>query len=153
MQGQCREKERWLSEAVELREATLRAVLFLCVANSARSQMAEGIARSLAGTETEIFSAGSSPSRIHPLAVEALAELGIDARGQHSKGLDEIPTEKIDVAITLCAEEACPAWLGRARGVHWALPDPAGPGEGSIDEFRTVRDMLVERLRVVFGSA
>ncbi len=101
-------------------------VLFLCVANSARSQMAEGIARARAGDRLSIQSAGSAPSRVHPVAVQALAEIGIDASAQRSKSVDEIDRTTVDTVITLCAEEVCPLFLGAARRLHWPLPDPAG---------------------------
>jgi arsenate reductase len=126
-----------------------RGVLFLCVANSARSQMAEGIARSLAGGRLPIQSAGSAPSRVNPLAVQALAEIGIDASTQRSKSVDEIDRATVDTVITLCAEEVCPVYLGAARRLHWPLPDPAGHDEGSeasVERFRTVRDELARRI-------
>ena len=126
-----------------------RGVLFLCVANSARSQMAEGIARALAGDRLPIQSAGSAPSRVNPLAVQALAETGIDASAQRSKSVDEIDRTTVDTVITLCAEEVCPVYLGSARRLHWPLPDPAGHDEGpeaSLKRFRTVRDELGRRI-------
>jgi arsenate reductase len=129
-----------------------RGVLFLCVANSARSQMAEGIARALAGDRLPIQSAGSAPSRVNPLAVRALAEIGIDASAQHSKSVDDIDRTTVDTVITLCAEEVCPIYLGSARRLHWPLPDPAGharpdeTAEARLDRFRTVRDELARRI-------
>ena len=113
-----------------------RGLLFLCVANSARSQMAEGIARQLAGDRLPIQSAGSAPSRVNPLAVRALAEIGIDASGQRSKSVDEIDRSTVDTVITLCAEEVCPVYLGSARRLHWPLPDPAGHAESARGEPR-----------------
>jgi len=127
-----------------------RGLLFLCVANSARSQMAEGIARHLAGDRVPIQSAGSMPSRLNPLAVRALAEVGIDSAGQRSKAVDEIDRALVDTVITLCAEEVCPVYLGAARRLHWPLPDPAGHAESeaaSVERFRAVRDELRERIR------
>jgi arsenate reductase (thioredoxin) len=126
-----------------------RGVLFLCVANSARSQMAEGIARELAGERLRVESAGSAPSRLNPLAVRAMAEIGIDVAGQRSKPVGEIDPASVDTVVTLCAEEVCPVWLGDARRLHWALPDPAGhdePETASLDRFRTVRDELRRRI-------
>ncbi len=144
----------WLLEARILRALAPRHLLFLCVANSARSQMAEGLARSLAPQETRISSAGSAPSRVNPFAVRALKEIGIDASGQHSKGMEEIRQAlEVDAVITLCAEEVCPAWLGEAHRVHWPLPDPAaatGNDEEILDSFRSVRDELRRRLTALF---
>lgn len=125
-------------------------LLFLCVANSARSQMAEAIARGLAGARIPIQSAGSMPSRVNPLAVRALAEIGIDASGQRSKSVDEIDRGAVGTVITLCAEEVCPVYLGAARRLHWPLPDPAGHAESeatSLERFRAVRDELRDRIR------
>jgi arsenate reductase len=144
----------WQSEAEEIRNARPRHVLFLCVANSARSQMAEGIARSLAPSEVRISSAGSQPSQVNPLAIRALDEIGIDIRGQHSKSVDTIAPAGVDVVVTLCAEEVCPVFLGKARRVHWGLPDPAHAGsteEERLQAFRDVRDELRRRLAVVFS--
>ena len=124
-------------------------LLFLCVANSARSQMAEGIARSLAGNAFRAQSAGSAPSVVNPLAVRALSEIGIDISGQRSKSVDEIDRATVDTVITLCAAEVCPVYLGAARRLHWPLPDPAGHNEGeeaSLERFRSVRDELSRRL-------
>jgi arsenate reductase len=126
-----------------------RGLLFLCVANSARSQMAEGIARALAGDRLPIQSAGSAPSRLNPLAVEVLAEIGIDAAGQRSKSTDEIDPARADTVITLCAEEVCPVYLGTARRLHWPLPDPAAgnePEPARRERFRAVRDELTRRI-------
>jgi arsenate reductase len=145
----------WRPEAEELRRLQPRHVLFLCVANSARSQLAEGIARSLARPGTRISSAGSQPSQVNPLAIRALDELGIDTRGQRSKSVDGIDPAGVDVVVTLCAEEVCPVFLGKARRVHWGLPDPAHAGnteEERLQAFREVRDELRRRLAVVFAG-
>ena len=123
-------------------------VLFLCVANSARSQMAEGLARHFHGAHLEVQSAGSKPCFVHPCAIDALAELGIDIRSQRSKSVQEIDPAAVDTVITLCAQEVCPAFLGRARRLHWPLPDPAGRAtpETLMDGFRATRDELRRRL-------
>lgn len=144
---------RWLIEAAILRGISPRHVLFLCVANSARSQMAEGIASSLAPEGVKVSSAGSEPTRIRPEAVQVLEEIGIDPSSQHSKGMEEIESD-VDAVITLCAEEVCPAWLGQAWRVHWGLPDPAanrGSEEERLNAFREVRDELSRRLAVLLG--
>ena len=130
-----------------------RHILFLCVANSARSQMAEGIARHLAPRDVRVSSAGSIPTSVRPQAVAVLREIGIDIGEQRSKGVDAIE-RPVDVVITLCAEEVCPVWLGSAERLHWALPDPAaveGSEEQKLEAFRGVRDELLGRLGVFFG--
>jgi arsenate reductase (thioredoxin) len=146
----------WRSEAAELQRVAPRHILFLCVANSARSQMAEGVARSLAPPGVTVSSAGSRASRVNPLAIQALDEIGIDIRGHFSKGVETIPPEGVDVVITLCAEEECPVFLGKARRIHWGLPDPGGAGMSEaqqLQSFRDVRDELRRRLSVVFGRS
>ncbi len=144
----------WESEAEQLRAAPPRHLLFLCVANSARSQLAEGIARSLAPAGVKISSAGSRPSQVNPLAVKALAELGIDASGHRSKSVNDLPPDDVDTVITLCAEEVCPVWFGKATRLHWGLPDPAHAGADEAERlqaFREVRDELRRRLSVLFA--
>jgi arsenate reductase (thioredoxin) len=124
-------------------------ILFLCVANSARSQMAEGIARSLAPPGVKVFSAGSRPTRVRSEAIAVLMEIGIDISGHRSKAVAEIPASEVDTVITLCGEEECPVFLGKAQRLHWGLPDPAAVG-GSVEEtlaaFRKVRDELSRRI-------
>ena len=144
----------WQREAEELRALGLGHILFLCVANSARSQMAEGIARSLAPKEVMVSSAGSRPSKVNPFAIRVLDEIGIDIRSHRSKSVDEVNPVGVDAVVTLCAEEVCPVFLGKARRVHWGLPDPAGSGsneEEQLQAFRNVRDELRRRLSVVFS--
>ena len=146
---------KWLIEAGFLRALAPSHVLFLCVANSARSQMAEGIGRRMAPAGVRVSSAGSEPSRVRPQAVAALAEIGIDAGAHRSKSFDEFTDDGVDCVITLCAEEDCPLWLGDAWRVHWALPDPAaatGSDEEILDSFRGVRDEILRRLEVVFET-
>lgn len=142
----------WMVEAAVLRSLSPRHVLFLCVANSARSQMAEGVARSLAPEGVRISSAGSEPASVREEAVKVLAEIGIDIRAQRSTGVDEVEGA-VDAVITLCAEEVCPAWLGDAHRVHWPFPDPAAADEGTgerMDAFRRVRDGLRRRIGALF---
>lgn len=127
-------------------------ILFLCVANSARSQMAEGLARTMFGDNAWIMSAGSAPTTISPHAITALKERGIDASNQRSKGIKELDPSflsQLDYVITLCAEEVCPVVPSRARRLHWPLPDPAGSGTGEeqLTRFRAVRDSIESRLR------
>ncbi len=132
------------------------SILFLCVANSARSQIAEGLARRLAPPGTRVFSAGSEPGVVHPLAIRALAEVGVDASAQRSKGLDAVPLDEIDLVVTLCAEEVCPLFPRPVRRVHWPLPDPArveGDEAARLAAFRAVRDDLARRIAGLFGQA
>lgn len=124
-------------------------VLFLCVANSARSQMAEGLARKLLNPEIEVLSAGSRPSQVHSLAIQVLSELQIDISQQRSKSVDAIDPATVDLVVTLCAEEVCPVFLGTAKKLHWPLPDPVVPQvnpEAQLAVFRKVRDEISERL-------
>lgn len=126
-------------------------LLFLCVANSARSQMAEGLARALFGGAAHVHSAGSVPTRVNPHAIAAMAEAGIDISGQHSKPVHAIDAGAMDVVITLCADEVCPVLPGRVEQLHWPLPDPAAaPPEQAMERFRAVRDEIRRRLHT-FG--
>ncbi|HDQ73070.1 MAG TPA: arsenate reductase ArsC [Chloroflexi bacterium] len=129
-----------------------RKVLFLCTGNSARSQMAEGLVDHFLGERWTAFSAGTEPSgHVHPLAVQAMAELGIDISHQRSKSTDEFRDETFDLVVTVCDHAAanCPVWLGRGRTVHLGFPDPAavtGSEEEQLAVFRQVRDGLRERV-------
>lgn len=128
----------------------MNSILFLCVANSARSQMAEGLAREMAPSGVSVFSAGSEPSVVNPCAVEALAEVGIDWSERSSKGLDAVPLAEIGLVVTLCAEEFCPTLPGVER-LHWPLPDPAAADEdGQLAAFREIREEIARRLRDLF---
>ncbi len=131
------------------------AILFLCVANSARSQIAEGLARRYAPASVTIYSAGSNPTSVNRFAIQAMAELGIDLASHHSKGIDTIPAHEIATAITLCAEEVCPVFPHAVEKLHWPHPDPAAAGgndEAVLDGFRRVRDQLDSRLRAYFAT-
>jgi len=133
----------------------MKGVLFLCVANSARSQMAEGIARSLAPAGTKIWSAGSRPTRVRPEAIAVLLEIGIDISGHRAKAVAEIPAAEVDTLITLCGEEECPLFLGKATRLHWGLPDPAavnGSEAERLNAFRKVRDELRRRIGDYFAG-
>ncbi len=128
-----------------------RSVLFLCVANSARSQMAEALARRAFGTDVRVQSAGSQPSQVNPLAVQVLAELGLETAGQRSKRVDVIDPASVDLVITLCAEEVCPVFLAGIEQLHWPLVDPDRKHEQLSDAarlryFRVARDELARRL-------
>lgn len=129
-------------------------ILFMCVANSARSQLAEALAKNIFKETVEIQRAGSLPSKVNPLAVEVLREVGIDISKQYSKSTDSLSPAfivSIDYVITLCAEEVCPMIVARrAKKLHWPLPDPAGHPELTYDEklqlFRITRDTITTKL-------
>jgi len=127
-------------------------VLFLCSHNSARSQMAEGLLRAWGGSRFEAFSAGTEATGVRPLAIRAMAELGIDIAGQTSKTVATFEGQEFDYVITVCddAREACPYFPGGREQVHWSFEDPAA-AQGSEEErlavFRRVRDEIGERIR------
>ena len=128
-----------------------KSILFMCVANSARSQMAEGLARSILGDRVPVTSAGSEPSHVNPYAIEVMRELDIDLGGHRSKSVQTIDPEKVDTVITLCAEEVCPVFLGKATRLHWPIPDPASkdpaiPREEMLRRFRAARDTIRGKL-------
>jgi arsenate reductase (thioredoxin) len=128
-----------------------RGLLFLCVANSARSQLAEGLARAMFGDAVRVQSAGSRPSRVNPCAVAVMREVGIDIGGQASKSVQDVDPATVDVVVTLCAEEVCPVFLGQATRLHWPIADPASddPALSAADllaRFRVARDEIRRRL-------
>jgi arsenate reductase len=131
-------------------------ILFVCSFNSARSQMAEGLARALAAPEVEVASAGTHATRVSPFAIEALGERGIDITAHTSKTIDDLPGT-FDYVITLCdeADRECPNLPARKKRMHWGYPDPArAPGgeEAVRRAFAEVRDHLEQRLRVWLAS-
>jgi len=133
----------------------MRGALFLCVANSARSQMAEGIARAMLPPDVKVWSAGSRPTSVRPEAIAVLAEIGIDISGHRSKAVAEIPAAEVDTVVTLCGEEECPLFLGQATRLHWGLPDPAaatGSEAERLTAFRRVRDELRARIADLLDS-
>ena len=126
-------------------------VLFLCTHNSARSQMAEGLLRHLAGDRFEAFSAGTEATHVRPLAIRAMADLGVDVSRQESKTLDRYLGESFDAVITVCdqAAEACPVFPGARRRLHWSFPDPSkaqGTEAEQLAVYRTVRDDIRQRI-------
>jgi len=129
-------------------------ILFLCIANSARSQMAEGLARDIFGDAVRVQSAGSAPSSVNPLAIAVMAEWGLDLGAHASKPVAAIDPESVDLVVTLCAEEVCPVFLGGAQRMHWPLNDPDRKHEVLTDDerlqhFRVARDQLRARLEVL----
>lgn len=128
-------------------------ILFMCVANSARSQLAEGLAKNTF-PDAEIQSAGSHPGRLNPYAITVMREIGLDISQHYSKSVSELPEEFVsglDYVITLCAQEVCPVILSRATKLHWPHPDPASkdplPEEESLQRFRAARDAIQVRLQ------
>src|SRR5688500_1916799 len=113
-------------------------ILFMCLANSARSQLAEGLARHLFDKKVWIESAGSTSTRVNPIAIQAMKEIGIDITEHYSKTPELLAREflaNLDYVITLCAEEVCPIFLSRAKKLHWPHPDPGA----SLQSFRETR--------------
>ena len=126
-------------------------VLILCTGNSARSQMAEGLLRDLAGDRFEVFSAGTKPGRVRPEAIAAMRELGIDISGHRSKSVDEFAQQPFDYVITVCdnARESCPVYPASVQRIHWSFEDPAavtGSEEERMKAFREIRDQIRARL-------
>ena len=125
-------------------------LLFLCVANSARSQLAEGLARHIIPDDWTTQSAGSIPTLVRPQAISVMAEAGIDITEQWSKAVEDIDAQYIDCVITLCAEESCPVTLHHAERLHWPIPDPAGydtePTEDQLKRFRDARDTIRHKI-------
>ncbi len=133
----------------------MKRILFLCVANSARSQMAEGLARKILGDRAEISSAGSEPAAVNPHTVEAMAEIGIDITGKYSKSVDTVDLSSLDLVVTLCAEEVCPILPWQVRRLHWPIADPAAPDTTTEDttepqaRFRAARDLIKEKIEAL----
>ncbi len=129
-----------------------RKVLFLCTGNSARSQMAEGLVNHLRGDAWQAVSAGTYPTgAVHPLAVAAMQEIGVDLSSARSKSVDEFRRAAFDMIVTVCddAAEECPIWLGQGKRIHIGFPDPA---YGSLSDFRIVRDAIKEKVLAFLDS-
>jgi arsenate reductase (thioredoxin) len=130
----------------------MKRVLFLCTGNAARSQMAEAIARANHGDAIEAVSAGSRPAGfVHPLAIRAMADVGVDIRDAESKSADRFITETFDVVVTVCdsAAQDCPVWPGARRLEHWPIDDPSS---GGYPGFVATRDELARRIGELAGS-
>jgi arsenate reductase (thioredoxin) len=124
-----------------------KKILFLCTGNSARSQMAEGVMRYFRGDEFEVFSAGVEPKGVHPQAIVAMLEIGVDISRHNSKHVDDLSTKEFDYIITLCdsAAQNCPVFLGKGQKIHRSFSDPAavqGKEQEVLEAFRKVRDEL-----------
>lgn len=129
------------------------AILILCTGNSCRSHLAEGILRAALGEKFRVASAGSKPSgQVHPLSIRAMAEIGIDIGGHHSKHMDEFLTDQVCTVITVCgnANQVCPVFPGQLHRHHWSFEDPAhatGSEEQQMEVFRRVRDEIARVFR------
>lgn len=135
-----------------------KSVLFLCTHNSARSQMAEGLLRKMAGDEFEVFSAGTERAHVQQLAIDAMREVGIDITGHTSKTFDVFEGQKFDYVITVCdrANESCPGFPGATDRIHWSFEDPTaatGTEEERLRVFRSLRDAIQQRLRIFLTIA
>lgn len=128
-------------------------ILFICVANSARSQLAEGLARRIFGPNVQVESAGSEPSKLNPLAVKVMREIEIDISRHYSKSANQLSAgflTTLDYVITLCAEEVCPTLVGKGKKLHWPFPDPATKEPlteaEALKRFRQARDSISKKL-------
>jgi len=138
----------------------INCVLFLCESNSCRSQMAEGILRSLAGDRSDVRSAGATASFVHPLAIEVMEEVGIDISHQRSKTLDEFIGQEFDYVITVCAghsKTVCPFFPGNVNHrLNWGFEDPAdaeGDEAQRLEVFRDVRDQIMSQIKELLSAA
>jgi arsenate reductase len=133
-----------------VKRSARQRILFLCTENSARSQMAEGLAQQILDEGTEVLSAGSNPGPVNPHAIEAMAEIGINISSQFSKSVDTIDLSGLDLVVTLCSDAVCPVLPGRVRLLHWPIADPAArePGE-ALARFRAARDVIKEKLEAL----
>jgi arsenate reductase (thioredoxin) len=134
--------------------AIQKRVLFLCTHNSARSQMAEGLLRALAGRQFEVFSAGIEATFVRPLALKAMQEIGVDISRQESKTLERYLKDHFDYVITVCdsANEACPFFAGAKQRLHWSFPDPSkakGTEAEQLKMYREVRNAIQEKIKEV----
>ena len=127
-----------------------KRVLIICTGNSARSQMAEGLLRALAGNRFDVFSAGTFATFVRPQAITVMNELGIDISAHHSKSVNEFTNDDFDYVITVCddANARCPVFPGTVKRIHWSIDDPVigGSEEGQLEAFRAARDELQRRI-------
>jgi arsenate reductase len=144
-------KEKNMSKIIKQEGEPLR-VLFLCTHNSSRSQMAEGLLRARGGADFQVLSAGTQPRSVHPLAIKAMREIGIDISNQSAKGIEVFATQPpIDLVVTVCheAQEACPIFPNAKLQVHWGFPDPSrvtGTDEERLAAFRHIRDLIAAKI-------
>ena len=127
-------------------------VLFLCTGNSCRSQIGEGLMRHLAGDTYEVYSAGVEPSRIHPMSILVMDEIGVDIRQQSSDDVNDYLNAGIDIVISVCdhAAQTCPVFPGKVKRIHWSLKDPFHGwdiDESKLPDYRRTRDDLMLRIK------
>ena len=135
-----------------------KKVLFLCTGNACRSQMAEGILRHLAGDQFEVFSAGTHPTRVHPLSIKVMEEWGIDISHHTSDHVDDYLDKDIDIVITVCdsAKELCPTFPGKVERIHWSIPDPFSGWSDSdafLSRYRNTRNLIRDHIEEFLRSA
>jgi len=132
-------------------------VIFICTGNSCRSQIAEGIMRDAAGKDFDVFSAGSHPSHVHPMAIKVMSERGIDISEHTSDPIDYYLDKDMDIVITVCdhANQVCPTFPGNVERLHWSIKDPFsgwGQEDEYIDAFRRTRETIYERIKEFLKS-
>ncbi len=128
----------------------MKRILFLCVANSARSQMAEGLAREILGERAEVSSAGSEPAPLNSHAIDAMTEMGINIAGQEAKSVDTIDLSDLDLVVTLCEEEVCPVLPEQVERLHWPIADPTvDDGAEPHVRFRAAREQIKEEVEAL----
>ncbi len=145
--SECREHRNLSEEGANFLDKETLKIVFVCVENARRSQMAEEFAKKLGYGKVEVYSAGSRPSSaVDPLVIKVMKEKGIDLSNKSPKGLNELPPVEMDYLITMGCEESCPAVLAK-KTIEWDIPDPKGK---SIDVFREVRDMIEDKVKALF---
>ena len=137
---------------------TKKKILFICTANTCRSQMAEGIANHFFGDIVSAKSGGTQPSSVNPIAVKVMAEIGIEISKNKSKHINQFIEDKFDLTVSLCGDpdqESCPVFPGKAeKRLHWTFPDPASAEDSQeviLSEFRKVRDKIKEKIKEIFN--
>tara|TARA_Y100000817_G_C16545744_1_gene406540 strand:- start:121 stop:546 length:426 start_codon:yes stop_codon:yes gene_type:complete len=127
-------------------------IIFICTGNACRSQIAEGILRSMAGDKFDVFSAGSHPTKVHPMSIKVMKEIGIDITSHTSDPISNFLKENIDIVVTVCnnADKACPVFPGKVERIHWRIKDPFkgwGSDRDDLVNFTRTRDDLNERIK------
>ena len=134
-----------------------KKIIFICTANACRSQIAEGITRHLAGDKFDVYSAGSYSTKVHPMSIKVMKEVGVDITSQNSDPISKFLNENIDIAITVCnnANEVCPVFPAKVERIHWDIEDPFKGWTSDSDDlinFRKTREDLTERIKNLLKS-